>query len=194
MTPAAQLLAAVVPIVRTRLPRGVDVDYLDDFVERNRAVLEAVIAQNLGPLLGRLAANRPMDEDIPELWSAAKRTAANIAAMATAAKLYAQKRTPNADERAVLAGYSGWGGLSIQAAAGRFPPGFPAPEERGLIHQRVRSRNFLNPAEPAVAHPSSCAARARLRRHPRRAWRRRPPPARPRRARVSPPSASRRPR
>ena len=31
MTAAAQLLDAVVPIVRTRLPRGVDVDYLDHF-------------------------------------------------------------------------------------------------------------------------------------------------------------------
>ena len=37
MNAAAQLLAAVVPIVRTRLPRGVDIDYLDDFVDRNRS-------------------------------------------------------------------------------------------------------------------------------------------------------------
>ena len=87
MTAAAQLLDAIVPIVRTRLPRGVDVDYLDDFLDRNRVALEAVIEQNLGPLLSRMqAANRPFapDEDIPEFWTAAKRTAANIAAMATA--------------------------------------------------------------------------------------------------------------
>jgi superfamily II DNA or RNA helicase len=136
VTAAAQLLDAIVPIVRTRLPRGVDVVYLDDFLARNRWSLEAVIEQNLGPLLRRMeAANSPIVEDIPEFWTAAKRTAANIAAMATAAALYAQKRTPSAEERAVLAGYSGWGGLSIQAAAGRFPPGFPPPEERGLIHE-----------------------------------------------------------
>ena len=135
---AAQLLDAVVPLVRTRLPSGVDVAYLDDFLARNRWALEAVIEQNLGPVLARMqAANNaafPV-EDIPEFWTASKRTAANIAAMAMAANLYAQKRAPNPDERAVLAGYSGWGGLSIQAAAGKFPPGFPPPENRGLIHE-----------------------------------------------------------
>ena len=138
MTVAAQLLDAVVPLVRTRLPSGVDVAYLDDFLARNRWALEAVIEQNLGPVLARMqAANNaafPV-EDIPEFWTASKRTAANIAAMATAANLYAQKRAPNPDERAVLAGYSGWGGLSIQAGAGKFPPGFPPPEQRGLIHE-----------------------------------------------------------
>lgn len=122
MTAAAQLLVA---IVRTRLPRGVDVDDLDDFLDRNRVALEAVIEQDLGPLLSRMqAANRPFApyEDIPEVWAAAKRTAANIAAMTTASKLYAERRFPRAEERAVLAGYSGWGGLSIQAASGKFPP------------------------------------------------------------------------
>ena len=49
MTAAAQLLDAIVPIVRTRLPRGVDVDYLDDFLDRNRVALEAmVLARNEG--------------------------------------------------------------------------------------------------------------------------------------------------
>ncbi len=168
MTAATQLLDAVVPIVRTRLPRGVDIEYLDDFVDRNRSMLEVVIEQNLGPVLRRMEAannaNFPV-EDIPEFWTASKRTAANIAAMATAANLYAQKRTPNPEERAVLAGYSGWGGLSIQGASGKFPPGFPAPEERGLIQERVRSRNFVNLPKPSAARPSSCAALARPRRH-----------------------------
>ena len=137
MTPAAQLLDAIVPLVRTRLPRGVDVDYLDDFLARNRFALEAVIEQNLGPVLARMqVANRPfIEEDIPEFWTVSKRTAANIAAMAVAANLYAQRRLPTADERATLTGYSGWGGLSIQAASGKFPAGFPVPEERGLIHE-----------------------------------------------------------
>ena len=108
MSAAAQLLDAVVPIVRTRLPRGVDVDYLDDFVDRNRSMLELVIEQNLGPMLRKMEAANDVRfpvEDIPEFWTASKRTAANVAAMATAANLYAQKRTPNAEERAVLAGY-----------------------------------------------------------------------------------------
>lgn len=166
MTAAAQLLDAVVPIVRTRLPRGVDIDYLDDFVARNRSMLERVIEQNLAPMLRKMeAANSPIVEDISELWTAAKRTAANIAAMATAANLYAQKRIPNQEERAVLAGYSGWGGLSIQGAAGKFPPGFPAPEERGLIQERVRSRKRSCLHHPSAARPSSCTAQARPRRH-----------------------------
>jgi len=197
MTAAAQLLDTLVPIIRTRLPRGVDAAYLDDFLDRNRVALEAVIEQNLGPVLSRMqAANRPFapEEDIPEFWTVAKRTAANIAAMAMAATLYAQRRLPSGEERAVLAGYSGWGGLSIEAATGKFPPGFPVPETRGLIHQRVRSRNFPSQAEPGAARPSSCAAPVPLRRHPRPAPRRRPPPGRPRRARGSPPGASRRPR
>ena len=104
MTAAAQLLDAIVPIVRTRLPRGVDVDYLDDFLDRNRVVLEAVIEQNLGPVLARMqAANNSafVQEDIPEFWTVAKRTAANVAAMATAAALYAQRRLPSAEERAL---------------------------------------------------------------------------------------------
>lgn len=187
---AAQLLDAIVPIVRTRLPRGVDVDYLDDFLARNRFALEAVIEQNLGPLLSRMqAANLSFapDDDIPELWTASKRTAANIAAMATAAKLYAERRLPNAEERAVLAGYSGWGGLSIQAASGKFPAGFPVPEERGLIHQRVRLRNFRARLDPAGARPSRCGAPGWAGRHPRR----RPPLWPLRRARGSRPRASR---
>ena len=71
----------------------------------------------------------------PELWTAGKRTTANIEAMALAAELEQERRSPSARERVVLAGYSGWGGLSIKNAAKRFPVGFPEPEERGLIHE-----------------------------------------------------------
>lgn len=188
MTSAARLLDALVPIVRTRLPRGVDTAYLDDFLDRNRPSLEAIIAQNLAPLLARMdAANRPFPEDIPEFWTASKRTAANIAAMTVASALYAQRRLPTPEERVSLAGYSGWGGLSIREAAAKFPQGFPVPEERGLIHQRVRSRNFRTTAEPAADRPSRCGATEwagrRLRRRPSR--------GRPRRARGSPPRGSR---
>ncbi|MFZ5480631.1 MAG: SNF2-related protein [Myxococcota bacterium] len=138
MTAAARLLDSIVPIVRTRLPASVDVAYLDNFLERNRFALEAVIEQNLGPLLARMqAANNSSfaQEDIPEFWTVAKRTAANLAAMAIAPRLYAERRAPTAEERGVLAGYSGWGGLSIKAVADKFPAGFPVPEERGLVHE-----------------------------------------------------------
>jgi hypothetical protein len=136
MTPAAALLDRIVPLVRTRLPAGVDAAYLDDFLDRNRPALVAVIEANLAPLLRRIASANPVPtEDLPELWSAAQRTAANVAAMTVAAALAAQGRAATAEERRVLAGYSGWGGLSIRSAAGRFPPSFPVPEERGLIHE-----------------------------------------------------------
>ncbi len=60
-------------------------------------------------------------------------TAANLAAMRLAATRRPEDLT--AADRATLAAYSGWGGLSIQAVAAEFPPGFPAPEARGLIHE-----------------------------------------------------------
>ncbi|MCB9673356.1 MAG: N-6 DNA methylase, partial [Alphaproteobacteria bacterium] len=41
----------------------------------------------------------------------------------------------SATDRRTLAGYSGWGGLSIAKAKSQFPTGFPAPEVRGLIHE-----------------------------------------------------------
>ena len=139
MTAAARLLDSIVPLVRTRLPRGVDDAYLDDFLDRNRSMLERALEQNLGLLLARMeAANRhlaPTPDAPPELWTATKRTAANLAAMTVAARLEAERRAPTTEERTTLAGYSGWGGLSIRDAASRFPAGFPAPEERGLIHE-----------------------------------------------------------
>jgi superfamily II DNA or RNA helicase len=130
---AERLLDAVVPLVRTRLPAGVTTKYLDAFLARNRSMLVATIDQHLGPLLAQVqAANTPMD-DLPELWTVAKRTAANLLAM----KLVAEK-PPEAlshEDRRAIAAYSGWGGLSIRAIADKVPVGFPLPEERGLIHE-----------------------------------------------------------
>ncbi len=90
------------------------------------------------------AASRPFapDEDIPELWTASKHTTAYIAAMATAAKLYAERRLPSAEERAVLAGYCGWGGRSFRDAASRFPAGFPAPESAASSTNTTRRRTW----------------------------------------------------
>ena len=45
---------------------GVDVQYFDGFLGRNRSALEQVLEQHLAPLLARIAANSPMD-DLPEL-------------------------------------------------------------------------------------------------------------------------------
>ena len=132
MTAAAQLLDRIVPIVRTRLPRGVDVDYLDDFLGRNRPVLEAVIAQNLWPLLRRMeAANNGAFGvgDIPEFWTAAKRTAANIAARAMAA-------TPGTRHR---------GARAARCTVVRCPGG-PASGESRPVCTLSRCRRWLTPA------------------------------------------------
>jgi hypothetical protein len=39
------------------------------------------------------------------------------------------------EDTRILAAYSGWGGLSIDAVKDHFPAGFPVPEARGLIHE-----------------------------------------------------------
>ncbi len=136
MTPVAALLDCIVPIFRARLAEGVDTEHLDDFLDRNRPALVAVIEANLAPILRRVEApNQVPTEDLPALWSVAQRTAANLAAITGDATLAAQGRAATGDERRFLTGQSGWGGLSIRSAAGRFPPSFPVPEERGLFHE-----------------------------------------------------------
>jgi superfamily II DNA or RNA helicase len=65
----------------------------------------------------------------------AARRDANIAAMALAADLQRTPRPLTDHDKLVLASYSGWGGLSIEESASRFPEGFPVPEARGLIHE-----------------------------------------------------------
>ena len=127
---ATRLLDAIVPMMRSRLPAGVDAGYLDAFIDRNRPMLVLVIEQNLGPVLARMdAANQAFpQEDIPEFWTAAKRTAANVAAMVVASRIFAERRVPNADERAGLAGYSGWGGSRSRQPQASSRPASPLPK------------------------------------------------------------------
>jgi hypothetical protein len=60
-----------------------------------------------------------------------------------------------AEDRAALAAYSGWGGLSIQAVAASSRPASPSPEERGLIHE------YYTPTKVAARSPASSAAARR---------------------------------
>jgi len=126
---AAAILDHIAAAVRGHLPPSITPDYLDGFLLRNRPALLQVIERHLVDLPGVLDESKLP----PEEWTAARRTQANLAAMKTAAAKQPQKMTA-ADKR-VLAGYSGWGGLSIAAHKDEFPAGFPAPEERGLIHE-----------------------------------------------------------
>ena len=139
--PAAEaLFTRMSALVAANLPRGITPTYYQAFVRRNRTQLVAILDHQLRARGTRSRPTRypsgtqsPAVPDVPDLWSTSKRTAANLDAMALAARKTPAEMT-DAD-RAVLAAYSGWGGLSIQRVADRFPTGFPVPEARGLIHE-----------------------------------------------------------
>ncbi len=75
-----------------------------------------------------------------ELWTASKRTKANLAAMRLAAEIARAPREVSDEERATILAYSGWGGLSIEDNEARFPEGFPKPAKVGLIHEYYTPR------------------------------------------------------
>lgn len=64
----------------------------------------------------------------------AKRAKKNLAAMELAAALEESGERVDEDARAVLRGYSGWGGLSLKRYGEDFPQGWD-PESAGLIHE-----------------------------------------------------------
>jgi predicted RNA methylase len=66
--------------------------------------------------------------------TAAARRDANIKAMVLAADLESHPHPLTEEERRTLLEYSDWGGVGIGKWASRFPPGFPVPEKRQLIH------------------------------------------------------------
>ena len=145
MQPSAEVLVdRIATVLRQRLPPGVTPAYFEGFLRRNRPALVAVLDRQLAARATRYPAGTESPRSYgdryaeayaqpPDLWAASQRTAANLAAM----RLAASKRPDemSAQDRAALAAYSGWGGLSIQAVASQFPTGFPVPEERGLIHE-----------------------------------------------------------
>lgn len=135
------LFNALVRVVRANVPPHVGLAYVDGFVARNRDVMVRLIEQNFGEALARKFPR----SDLPELWSAAKRTAANLAAM----KLLATKapEAMDAADRRVVARYSGWGGLSITKVVDQFPAGFPVPETKGLLHEYYTPMRVWNAVE-----------------------------------------------
>ncbi len=133
---AAAILDHIADAVRGHLPPSITPEYLDGFLRRNRPVLLQVIERHLVDLPGVLEGAGPPAKKSklpPELWTAKDRTQANLAAMRIAASKRPEQMT--AEDKRVLAGYSGWGGLSIDAHKDEFPAGFPVPEVRGLIHE-----------------------------------------------------------
>ena len=129
---AAQFLEAILPPWRASLPPSIDGAYFDAFVARNRVQLEAVLAPLAAMMAAPPTAEEPTAEAPPDARTKGARTAANLAAM----QLVVRKSPGHftAAEIGVLLGYSGWGGLSIDAVRSKFPPGL-VPETFGLIHE-----------------------------------------------------------
>jgi len=153
---ANQLLDRIAVVVRGNLPPGITPAYLDGFLHRHRPTLVSVLKRNLA---ARRRRQRPHLIEAPsEEWTASRRTAANLAAMRVAASTRPNQLT--AADRKTLAGYSGWGGLSITKVASKFPTGFPVPEARGLIHEYYTASKVtdevarvLRPLLPELAGP-----------------------------------------
>ena len=118
---AATTLDQITTAIRRSLPAQISLAYFDGFLERHYTSLLQILESQL------------QTRALPEAWTPAQRTAANLAAMQIAASKHPEKMTEA--DRQVLARYSGWGGLSIEAVAEQFPTGFPAPDPSGLIHE-----------------------------------------------------------
>jgi hypothetical protein len=86
----------------------------------------------LNKILARIPADRQQRAD---LWTARQREEANLCAMSVASDRLQRGTLATVSETEVLKRYSGWGGLSIDKNAPRFPPGFPVPQPAGLIHE-----------------------------------------------------------
>jgi hypothetical protein len=126
MTTAAVVLDQILPRWREALPPDVPRPYFDRYVVRNRPMLVELI----GAWLTRREERRAISA--PESMTPAARTRRNLAAM----RLVATKRPEDmtADERRILLGYSGWGGLSIEDVMDQFPPGL-VPSDFALAHE-----------------------------------------------------------
>ncbi|MBA3545770.1 MAG: hypothetical protein H0T76_04735, partial [Nannocystis sp.] len=133
MTPAAQAFARFLPIWRASLPPSIPSAYFDDFVVRMRPTLESVV----GAWFERRRARREGAEVAhvelpPDAATKASRTRKNLEAMRIVATRRPQDMS--ADDRRAVLGYSGWGGLSIEAVMDQFPPDM-VPSEFALIHE-----------------------------------------------------------
>lgn len=121
-------------------PPGVTSTYVRQFFANFGGQLTSDLAALLDQILENatsaertpLASDGPVppEELLPDAWPAAVRTAANLAAL----RLLAAGGPIGPKERTTLLGYSGWGGLSLDAVANELPPAW-RPERRGLIHE-----------------------------------------------------------
>ena len=137
MTAAAQAFETFLPFRRASIPPSIPLAYFDAFVVRMRPTLETIV----GGFFERRQARR--DQALPpESMTKASRTRRNLEAMRIVATRRPQDM--NADERRAVLGYSGWGGLSIEAVMDQFPPGRPLSPGRS-----VTSCADISPSSPA---------------------------------------------
>ncbi len=140
---AEALFDRILPVVKAHLPPGMSQDDLAGFLMRWHSPLVDMLARGLEAREQQRRAARLVGGTITaptaagELRGAVQRTNANLAAMALVARKGGLEMS--AEDRRVLKLYSGWGGLSLEAAQERFdrelPATFPRPERRGLIHE-----------------------------------------------------------
>jgi hypothetical protein len=127
MTTAARAFETFLPLWRASIPPSIPLAYFDDFVLRMRPTLETIV----GAFFERRQARR--DQALPpDSMTKASRTRRNLEAMRIVATRRPQDM--NADERRAVLGYSGWGGLSIEAVMDQFPPGL-VPDDFALAHE-----------------------------------------------------------
>jgi len=140
---AEALLDRIATLVRGDLPPGITASYLDGFLSRHRPSLVGVLDRHLSQRRGRSSSRPPAgSERHVDEWTPARRSSANLAAMQLVATVRPEDMTD--DQRRVLSRYSGWGGLSIERLRDQFPPGFPAPDPRGLIHEYYTPTKVAN--------------------------------------------------
>ncbi|HRI50416.1 MAG TPA: SNF2-related protein [Pseudomonadota bacterium] len=117
-------------------PPGVTTEFVGSFFQQFGPSLQGELAKLLDAAWARRQPDPvvppplPPEGMPPDEWPAAARTAANIEAIS----LIASSAAIGPGERSTLLRYSGWGGLSLDAAAAKIPPGW-LPESRGLIHE-----------------------------------------------------------
>ena len=154
MARSEMLVDRIASIMRSNLPPAISPGYFDRFITRNRRAMVQVLdvrlnARETRPLPGAGAAPA-WSADLPaELWSPAQRTQANLRAMDLLARKEPEELTD--EDRRIIAMYSGWGGLSIERVADRFPQGFPVPDSRSLIHEYYSPSKIANEVARVLA-------------------------------------------
>lgn len=129
---AEDLFQKILPPWRAAVGPVIGLDFFDRFVASQRPALIAILQTELDAKRARrrspsptyAASQEPFDDSAAssEEWSVAKRTAANLEALRLLERL-GNERVRTSHEREILAGYSGWGGLSIEKIKDRLPAG-----------------------------------------------------------------------